>query len=319
MPKGDIKILKADPEDGTTPIANLLLEAIAVSNLSGLGIRALLYLWRRTYGWVGDEKSRLKFRYIPLSEWASHLNTTSPRASVILKTLEGLKIIKRQSMGDGKGYNYGMNTHISEWDDSILSKQLLSKNITVIQNDNTLTITQTDNRLLPKTVIDVTQMGNSSITQNCNSPTLNLRTPKESIKKVLNKDIKKERTATSKNDRVATETEFLEYLEETRSQFPDLDCEVEFKKFNLWWSESGKKPKRPKTAWLNWLIKARQILAESDALAKARRVSAQGNERQFEKGEIVGPDRQDNNGAGFKPQNHRVTTDAERFRGIPSV
>jgi len=35
MPKGDRQELKADPEDGTTPISNLLLEALAIAKLSG--------------------------------------------------------------------------------------------------------------------------------------------------------------------------------------------------------------------------------------------------------------------------------------------
>ena len=52
MPKGDKEILKADPEDGTTPIANLLLEAVAIARLSGKEKGIILYLWRRTYGWL---------------------------------------------------------------------------------------------------------------------------------------------------------------------------------------------------------------------------------------------------------------------------
>ena len=47
MPKGDRIILKADPEDGTTPISNLLLEAVAMAKLSGLQKGVILYLWRR--------------------------------------------------------------------------------------------------------------------------------------------------------------------------------------------------------------------------------------------------------------------------------
>ena len=48
MPKGDRLKLKADPEDGTTPISNLLLEAVAMTKLPGLQTRAILYLWRKT-------------------------------------------------------------------------------------------------------------------------------------------------------------------------------------------------------------------------------------------------------------------------------
>jgi len=66
-----------------------------------------------------------------------------------------------------------------------------------------------------------------------------------------------------KNLRATTEAEFLEYVQETKNQFPDLDCEVEFKKFTLWWSEGKRKLTRPKTAFFNWLTKAREIAAQS--------------------------------------------------------
>ena len=59
MPKGDREILKADPEDGHTPIANLLLEAIAISTLTGKKKGILLLLCRKTYGWQRDGQ-RLK-------------------------------------------------------------------------------------------------------------------------------------------------------------------------------------------------------------------------------------------------------------------
>ena len=36
MPKGDRERLKADLEDGSTPLANLLLEALATANISGV-------------------------------------------------------------------------------------------------------------------------------------------------------------------------------------------------------------------------------------------------------------------------------------------
>lgn len=52
MPKGDREKLKADPEDGTTPIAHLLLEAFSIANLTKKELQAVLFLMRRTYGWL---------------------------------------------------------------------------------------------------------------------------------------------------------------------------------------------------------------------------------------------------------------------------
>lgn len=51
-----------------------------------------------------------------------------------------------------------------------------------------------------------------------------------------------------------------EYIRETlQDEFPDLDISEELKKFTLYWSEGKGKLKRPKTAFRNWLIKAREF------------------------------------------------------------
>ena len=143
MPKGDRLLLKADPLDGTTPVSNLLLEATAMSKLSGLEKGAILYLWRQTYGWQNGE-GRLKEREIPLEEWQLALNTTKPMASTILKKLSEKRVISRIPLGTGKGYRYTMNTHINEWNHNCLNTELLREYITVTQNHNG-TVTQTRN------------------------------------------------------------------------------------------------------------------------------------------------------------------------------
>ena len=123
MPKGDKLKLKADPEDGTTPIANLLLEAVAMAKLSGLQKGAILYLWRRTYGWI-KEGHRLKERKITLTEWKNALDSSSSRLSKTLSELENKNIISRRMADPWGGYYYKINTNISKWNsDSInLSK-----------------------------------------------------------------------------------------------------------------------------------------------------------------------------------------------------
>jgi len=126
MPKGDRLVLKADPEDGTTPIANLLLDAMAIAHLAAKEIRAVLYLWRRTYGWQING-NRLKEAAIPLSEWAKILNTDTCHASSTLSGLEKKNIINRISIGRNKGYHYMMNTRIAEWHDGCIDRQLLQE------------------------------------------------------------------------------------------------------------------------------------------------------------------------------------------------
>ena len=53
--------------------------------------------------------------------------------------------------------------------------------------------------------------------------------------------------------------EFSEYVEKLRSQYNDLDYDKELKKFNLYWSEGGRKLQRPKLALTNWMDKAMEF------------------------------------------------------------
>jgi len=141
MPKGDRLKLKADPEDGTTPIANLLLEAVAMAKISGLQKGAILYLWRRTYGWV-EEGKRIKERKIALSEWTHALDSEKSRISKTLSDLEAMSIIKRRMAGDWGGYYYSINTDIATWNSNCVNLTKLEERITVVQfstigeNDN---------------------------------------------------------------------------------------------------------------------------------------------------------------------------------------
>lgn len=157
MPKGDRLKLKADPDDGTTPIANLLLEAVAMAKLSGLQKGAIIYLWRRTYGWV-ENGQRLKECKIPLPEWQNALNSTKPRVSASLSELVSKGIIKRRTTDIWGGYYYSINTLVSEWNGnciniSKLSETVIADNSPVTENG---TVTQNDNgsnfgEQLPKT------------------------------------------------------------------------------------------------------------------------------------------------------------------------
>jgi len=60
------------------------------------------------------------------------------------------------------------------------------------------------------------------------------------------------------------EMEFNDYVEELRSQYTDLDFDNQLKKFTLYWSEGGRKLKRPKLALTNWMDKAREFKGEKN-------------------------------------------------------
>jgi len=115
MPKGDKEILKADTDDGYTQIANLLLEATAAANFSGIKIAVILVLWRYTYGWTNGNKQRRTEVEISLEGLARCLNIHSGYACRVLSALKEDKVINRKDMGQGKGYVYSMNTRVNEW------------------------------------------------------------------------------------------------------------------------------------------------------------------------------------------------------------
>lgn len=51
---------------------------------------------------------------------------------------------------------------------------------------------------------------------------------------------------------------FEEYKITLKSSYSDLDYDAQYEKFVLYWSEGGKQLKRPKSAWRNWLDRARE-------------------------------------------------------------
>ena len=47
------------------------------------------------------------------------------------------------------------------------------------------------------------------------------------------------------------------FIDELRPKYPHLDLDAEWEKCRLWWSEGKREMKRPKSAFTNWLNKAR--------------------------------------------------------------
>jgi len=74
-------------------------------------------------------------------------------------------------------------------------------------------------------------------------------------------------------DSVGTQT-FEEYVEAIRKDYSDLNVDKELEKFRLWWSEDKKELKRPKSAFRNWLDKARVIKEENKARYGTHRQSS---------------------------------------------
>jgi len=197
MPKGDRLKLKADPEDGTTPVANLLLEAVAMAKLSGLQKGAIIYLWRQTYGWAGEDGKRLKEKKVTLTQWAKGLDSTNARMSRTLSELEGKGILRRRMADAWGGYYYSLNTNISSWNSDCIKLAKLAECVgidnfggvtekaTVTENatiTNKTTVTENDNSYRKR---------NATVTENATQQLPKTTYPtlyKENLKKVLKKE-----------------------------------------------------------------------------------------------------------------------------------
>lgn len=127
MPRGDYQHLKADPEDGTVHIANLLLEALSIASLNGVQKGLILFVWRRTYGWTSG-KQKFKTDRIKLGEFAEAVHTQKPYVSKMLKALIKANIIFAEpDEQDSRCKRYGMNTEVSTWDKSAIDLEALAK------------------------------------------------------------------------------------------------------------------------------------------------------------------------------------------------
>ncbi len=121
MPKGDREILKADIEDGYTPLANLILEALAMAKISGVQKGICMFLFRRTYGWGIKEDS------ISLKEFAEAVDTSASYVSKQLKQLIEWNIIIRTSYEPGKVPAYTFNTRVEQWYKGCINVQGLNE------------------------------------------------------------------------------------------------------------------------------------------------------------------------------------------------
>jgi len=152
VPKGDYQRLKADVEDGAVPIARLLLEAVSMAKLNGVAKGLVIFIWRRTYGWMDVNGRKHKSDRITLAEFAQATGSAKTYVSSQLKLLVKAHVIEEQSDPDNGRYKqYGMNTDVSGWDKVVLNTddlhQAIETKLYVHSTKNgTLTVQQTRNR-----------------------------------------------------------------------------------------------------------------------------------------------------------------------------
>jgi len=98
-------------EDGFTPVANSIMEALARTQLSGYEWRVLLFLLRKTYGW--SKKSDR----IALSQFVDGTGINQRRVIEAINDLIAKNIIHKTSaeIRTSKGREYAFNKHYGSW------------------------------------------------------------------------------------------------------------------------------------------------------------------------------------------------------------
>ncbi len=123
MPNDNRELLKADLDNGYTPLANLILEALAMAKMSGVQKGICMFLFRRTYGWGVKEDE------ITLKEFAQATDSSTTYISKQLKQLIEWNVIIRTSYKPGKTPTYTFNTRVAQWDKGCLNVQGLNERI----------------------------------------------------------------------------------------------------------------------------------------------------------------------------------------------
>lgn len=111
-------------EEGYTPIANEIIEALMRVNLSAYESRVLWFLFRKTYGW--DKKTD----WITLSQFSKCIGLDRRLIHRAIKELSSKKMIVIER-DDGLRLRYGFQKNYEKW---VLS----SKKMTVIDSDDGL-------------------------------------------------------------------------------------------------------------------------------------------------------------------------------------
>ncbi|HDZ26410.1 MAG TPA: hypothetical protein ENH65_07860, partial [Candidatus Aminicenantes bacterium] len=107
------------------------LEAVAMAKISGLQKGAIIFLWRKTYGWVGQDNKRLKEAKITLGDWVKALDRDKSRIAKALGELCEKNIMKRRVADVWGGYYYSLNTNVSSWNSDSINLAKLAETMVV--------------------------------------------------------------------------------------------------------------------------------------------------------------------------------------------
>ena len=117
------------PENGTTPIANEILERLCKINLSAYESRFIWLLFRKTYGF------HKKTDWISLSQFSKHLDLDRRLVHRTIKKLKERNMLVIETDG-GKRIKYGFQKDFDLWKDPEVSSVEMTKKQGVIRRDD---------------------------------------------------------------------------------------------------------------------------------------------------------------------------------------
>jgi len=135
-----------------TQLPNEILENLPRMQSLGRRVRLLLVIFRHTYGFHRDEVE------LSLDDFVTMTGMAKPHACKAIKQLEDMHLITKS--GNRAGYSYKVNEDCELW--SGLPKSVIRPQITKIGNPDY----QNRSFGLPKSVIQITNIGNTTIKEN---------------------------------------------------------------------------------------------------------------------------------------------------------
>jgi len=113
----------ASCDDGFIRFANLLAEAILVTELSAIQIKIMVFILRRTYGWNSRDDA------ISIGNIAEVCNADRIHVTRQINELIRRNMIRRVASQPGKMSEYEIVTNIAEWDPHYIDLAALQRYI----------------------------------------------------------------------------------------------------------------------------------------------------------------------------------------------
>ncbi len=227
-------------ENGYTPIANEILEALGGFRVSGECWQILVIIWRKTYGYQKKQDKISNSQFVQLT------GLKKGNVSRALSKLITSNIVIKIDNNHGGIPEYGFNKKYKEWNQTVIkidnkriSEKLLSKKKPLLSKTITKVI-NIDNKPLSK-LMDTKERKKKEIIQKKGDFSEKIQTPKDRTKEFFKGVEDMQKKIEDKEFPETTEMEKLKkFLTGLMLKYPDVDKKSlwdEILKFQRYWTE----------------------------------------------------------------------------------